>query len=121
MARAGGRRRSATRDGEALGTVEDVFRSGGGEVLVVTGGPRGEVLVPVVSSIVVEFAPREGRIVVDGEALGLGGARAPAARPPLSRGAPAVMGAAADADPRTQPRGDRAPSTDRPTPTTADG
>ncbi len=29
----------ATTDGEALGTVEDVFRSGGGEVLVVTGGP----------------------------------------------------------------------------------
>ncbi len=60
-----------TRDGEALGTVEDVFRSGGGEVLVVTGSPRGEVLVPVVSSIVLDFAPREGRIVVDGEALGL--------------------------------------------------
>ena len=60
-----------TTEGEELGAVEDVFRSGGGEVLVVTGGRRGEVLVPVVSGIVVEFAPREGRIVVDGEALGL--------------------------------------------------
>ncbi len=60
-----------TSDGEALGTVEDVFRSGGGEVLVVSGGDRGEVLVPVVSAIVVDFAPREGRIVVDGIALGL--------------------------------------------------
>ncbi|MET1233029.1 MAG: ribosome maturation factor RimM [Candidatus Limnocylindrales bacterium] len=60
-----------TREGEPLGVVEDVFRSGGGEVLVITGGRRGEVLVPVVSSIVVDFAPREGRIVVDGEALGL--------------------------------------------------
>jgi 16S rRNA processing protein RimM len=60
-----------TRDGEALGVVEDVFRSGGGEVLVITGGRRGEVLVPVVSSIVVDFAPRDGRIVVDGDALGL--------------------------------------------------
>jgi ribosomal 30S subunit maturation factor RimM len=61
-----------TSDGEALGTVEDVFRSGGGEVLVVSGGDRGEVLVPVVSAIVVDFAPRDGRIVVDGIALGLG-------------------------------------------------
>jgi 16S rRNA processing protein RimM len=65
------RARVRTSDGEELGTVKDVFRSGGGEVLVVTGGRRGEVLVPVVSGIVVEFAPREGRIVVDGEALGL--------------------------------------------------
>jgi len=60
-----------TGDGEELGQVEDVFRSGGGEVLIVTGGHRGEVLVPVVSGIVIEFAPRQGRIVVDGEALGL--------------------------------------------------
>lgn len=60
-----------TTENEELGAVEDVFRSGGGEVLVVTGTRRGEVLVPVVSGIVVEFAPREGRIVVDGEALGL--------------------------------------------------
>lgn len=60
-----------TTDGEELGQVEDVFRSGGGEVLVVTGGRRSEVLIPVVSGIVSEFAPREGRIVVDGDALGL--------------------------------------------------
>jgi 16S rRNA processing protein RimM len=58
-------------DGEELGAVEDVFRSGGGEVLVVTGGRRGEVLVPVVGGIVVEFAPREGRVIVNAEALGL--------------------------------------------------
>ena len=62
-------------DGEALGTVDDVFRSGGGEVLVVTGGDRGEVLVPVVGGIVVDFAPREGRIIVDAAALGLEPAR----------------------------------------------
>jgi 16S rRNA processing protein RimM len=60
-----------TSAGEALGGVEDVFRSGGSEVLVVTGGARGEVLVPVVGGIVVEFSPREGRIVVDASALGL--------------------------------------------------
>jgi 16S rRNA processing protein RimM len=60
-----------TSDGEALGTVDDVFRSGGGEVLVVSGSDRGELLVPVVRGIVVDFAPRDGRIVVDGTALGL--------------------------------------------------
>ena len=65
-----------TSAGEALGRVEDVFRSGGGEVLVVTGGRRGEVLVPVVGGIVVEFSPREGRIVVDAESLGLEPVRA---------------------------------------------
>ena len=70
----------ATTSGEVLGLVIDVFRAGGGEVLVVQGGPRGEVLVPVVSAVMVEFAPLEGRIVVDADALDLAGPDA-AARP----------------------------------------
>lgn len=110
----------ATTDGEALGTVEDVFRSGGGEVLVVTGGRRGEVLVPVVSAIVVDFAPRDGRIVVDGEALGLGPERVRRPRGRRSsRGAPGGHGAPRptmepipSAD--TQPPGDPAPPIDPP-------
>ena len=114
----------ATADGEALGTVEDVFRSGGGEVLVVTGGRRGEVLVPVVSAIVVDFAPRDGRIVVDGEALGLGPERVRRPRGRRSsRGAPGghgtprpTMERIASAD--TKPSGDPAPPTD---PSDADG
>ncbi len=57
--------------GEELGTVVDIFRTGGGEILVVRGGRRGEILVPTVRAVVRELAPREGRIVVDGEALGL--------------------------------------------------
>ncbi|MGC8633940.1 MAG: ribosome maturation factor RimM [Candidatus Limnocylindrales bacterium] len=60
-----------TASGEALGQVDDVFRTGGGEVYVVRGGPRGEVLVPAVRSVIREFAPRRGRLVVDAEALGL--------------------------------------------------
>jgi len=60
-----------TSDGEELGRVVDVFRSGGGEVLIVRGGERVEVLVPIVGGIVVEFAPRERRIIVDADALGL--------------------------------------------------
>ena len=61
-----------TRSGDSLGSVEDVFRAGEAEVYVVRG-PRGEILVPAVASVVVELAPREGRIVIDEEALGLTG------------------------------------------------
>jgi 16S rRNA processing protein RimM len=59
-----------TADGEVLGSVTDVFRVGEAEVYEVRG-PRGEILVPAVSSVVRELAPAEKRIVVDGDALGL--------------------------------------------------
>jgi 16S rRNA processing protein RimM len=60
-----------TIDGELLGSVEDIFRVGEGEVFIVRGGQRGEILVPAVTAVVRELAPREGRIVVDPGALGL--------------------------------------------------
>jgi 16S rRNA processing protein RimM len=60
-----------TTDGEVLGTVSEVFRAGAGEVYVVTGGPRGEVLIPAVRSVVTELAPPEGRLVVDAGTLDL--------------------------------------------------
>ncbi|MBX3029134.1 MAG: 16S rRNA processing protein RimM [Chloroflexi bacterium] len=56
--------------GGPLGRVVDVFRAGGGDVFVVRG-PRGEVLVPAVGSVVRELTPAEGRLVVDTDALGL--------------------------------------------------
>ncbi len=62
---------ATTLSGEVLGTVEDIFRAGGGEVYVVRGGPRGELLVPAVRAVIREFAPRDGRLVVDADALGL--------------------------------------------------
>jgi 16S rRNA processing protein RimM len=58
-------------DGTALGTVRDVYRSGGAEIYVVSGGPYGEFDVPGVRAFVRVFAPRRGEIVVDREALGL--------------------------------------------------
>ena len=61
--------------GEALGEVTDVFRVGESEVYVVNG-PRGEILVPAIESMVKELAPAEKRVVVDGEALGLSDAAA---------------------------------------------
>jgi 16S rRNA processing protein RimM len=57
--------------GEALGTVRDVYRSGGAEVYIVDGGPYGEFDVPGVRDFVRIFAPRRGEIVVDVEALDL--------------------------------------------------
>ncbi|MGZ6269950.1 MAG: ribosome maturation factor RimM [Candidatus Limnocylindrales bacterium] len=66
-------------DGTELGTVVDLYRTGGAEVLLVRG-PRGELDVPVVRPLVRIFAPRRGEIVVDGDALGLRG-DAPVAAP----------------------------------------
>lgn len=60
-----------TTDGTSLGSVEDVFRAGGGEVYVVRGGPLGEVLVPGVKNVVVELDPRAGHMIVDPVALAL--------------------------------------------------
>lgn len=58
-------------DGTELGTVRDVYRSGGAEVFLVDGGPFGEFDVPAVRAFVRVFAPRRGEIVVDVEALDL--------------------------------------------------
>jgi len=58
-------------DGTVLGTVRDVYRSGGAEVYIVDGGPYGEFDVPAVRAFVRVFAPRRGEIVVDVEALDL--------------------------------------------------
>jgi 16S rRNA processing protein RimM len=57
--------------GEVMGTVHDVYRSGGAEVYVVSGGPYGEFDVPGVRDFVRIFAPRRGEIVVDPVALDL--------------------------------------------------
>ncbi|HET9614085.1 MAG TPA: ribosome maturation factor RimM [Candidatus Limnocylindrales bacterium] len=77
--------------GEPLGTVRDVYRSGGAEVYVVDGGPYGEFDVPGVRDFVRIFAPRRGEIVVDTDALDLvrpraaGDAQTPRPRAPRRR------------------------------------
>ncbi|HEX2754126.1 MAG TPA: ribosome maturation factor RimM [Candidatus Limnocylindrales bacterium] len=58
-------------DGTVLGTIQDVYRSGGAEVYVVSGGDYGEFDVPAVRDFIRIFAPRRGEIVVDTEALDL--------------------------------------------------
>jgi 16S rRNA processing protein RimM len=81
---------ATTTDGERLGTVQEVFRAGAGEVYVVDGGPRGELLIPAVRDVVVELSPEEGRLIVDATALGL----------PVAALGPSA-GAADDAHPAT--------------------
>lgn len=58
-------------DGTILGTVRDVYRSGGAEIYTVAGGSYGEFDVPGVRPFVRVFAPRRGEIVIDAEALDL--------------------------------------------------
>jgi len=60
-----------TTGGEVLGSVADVFRAGEAEVYVVRGGSLGEILVPAVSTVIVELDPQAGRLVVDAVALNL--------------------------------------------------
>ena len=69
----------STTSGDAIGTVADVFRAGGGEVYVVRGGPLGEIMVPGVKNVVAELDPEAGRMVVDPVALDL------PAKPPRRR------------------------------------
>ena len=59
-------------DGSELGEVVDIYRAGGADVMVVSG-PAGELGVPLIRSVVRVFAPTRGKIVIDGEALGLRG------------------------------------------------
>jgi 16S rRNA processing protein RimM len=60
-----------TTEDEVLGKVTEVFRAGEGEVYIVRGGTRGEVLVPAVQGIITELDPASGHLVVDAVALDL--------------------------------------------------
>lgn len=55
--------RVETEDGQPLGTVTEVLRTGSNDVYVVTGH-QGEVLVPAISTVVVEVDVAGGRIVI---------------------------------------------------------
>src|SRR5258706_444073 len=65
-------------DGTVLGTVQDVYRSGGAEIYTVAGGDYGEFDVPAVRDFIRIFAPRRGAIVVANQAPHL----PPPQRPP---------------------------------------
>jgi 16S rRNA processing protein RimM len=54
-----------------LGIVRDVYRAGGAEVFVVSGGPFGQFDLPAVRAFIRVFAPKRGEIIVDADALDL--------------------------------------------------
>lgn len=58
-------------EGAELGTVRDVYRAGGADVLEVIGGPRGDFDLPIIRPFVRILAPRRGEIVADPESLDL--------------------------------------------------
>ncbi|NPV68557.1 MAG: 16S rRNA processing protein RimM [Anaerolineae bacterium] len=56
--------RVVTTTGEDLGRVTDVLETGANDVFVVTGGLRGEVLIPDIADVVLEVDVENGRITV---------------------------------------------------------
>jgi 16S rRNA processing protein RimM len=55
--------RAVTAGGEPLGTVEDVLDTGANDVFVVRG-PRGEILIPSIASVIQELDLEGGRVVI---------------------------------------------------------
>jgi len=70
--------------GEIIGEITDLYRAGGAEVYVVQTPDGGEIDLPAVAAVIVEFAPREGRIVADltGSELTVRAAKVPRRRGP---------------------------------------
>ncbi len=60
-------------EGAVLGSVQDLYRAGGAEVLVVGGGPAGQFEVPAARPFVRTLDPAGEGIVVDPASLDLGG------------------------------------------------
>jgi 16S rRNA processing protein RimM len=58
-------------EGHDLGVIRDVYRAGSAEVISVDGGTVSPFEMPVVRAFILEWAPREGSIVVDAAALDL--------------------------------------------------
>jgi 16S rRNA processing protein RimM len=107
-------------DGTVLGTVRDVYRSGGAEIYIVDGGPYGEFDVPGVRDFVRIFAPKRGEIVVDADALDLGPPKRNHAaddpdRPRAPRRRPGPRRPKGEPRPSAEPAGEAA-STDAPAP-----
>ena len=70
--------------GEIIGVIRDLYRAGGAEVYVLHTPDGGEIDLPAVAAVIVEFSPREGRIVADltGSEISVRAAKAPRRRGP---------------------------------------
>lgn len=100
--------------GEIIGEVRDLYRAGGAEVYVVHTPDGGEIDLPAVASVIVEFAPREGRIVADltGSELSVRAAKAPRRRGPQKTPGSVASLRAAKASRRPKQRAAKPPAGD---------
>jgi 16S rRNA processing protein RimM len=100
--------------GEIIGEVRDLYRAGGAEVYVVQTPDGGEIDLPAVASVIVEFAPREGRIVADltGSELSVRAAKAPRRRGPQKTPGSVASLRAAKASRRPKQRAAKPPAGD---------
>ena len=100
--------------GEIIGEVNDLYRAGGAEVYVVRTPDGGEIDLPAVASVIVEFAPREGRIVADltGSELTVRAAKAVRRRGPQKTPGSVASLRAAKASRRPKQRASKPPAGD---------
>jgi 16S rRNA processing protein RimM len=100
--------------GEIIGEVHDLYRAGGAEVYVVQTPDGGEIDLPAVASVIVEFAPREGRIVADltGSELTVRAAKAVRRRGPQKTPGSVASLRAAKASRRPKQRATKPPAGD---------
>ena len=100
--------------GEIIGEVRDLYRAGGAEVYVVQTPDGGEIDLPAVASVIVEFAPREGRIVADltGSELSVRAAKVPRRRGPQKTPGSVASLRAAKASRRPKQRATKPPAGD---------
>ena len=100
--------------GEIIGEVRDLYRAGGAEVYVVRTPDGGEIDLPAVASVIVEFAPREGRIVADltGSELTVRAAKAVRRRGPQKTPGSVASLRAAKASRRPKQRASKPPAGD---------
>ena len=100
--------------GEIIGEIRDLYRAGGAEVYVVHTPDGGEIDLPAVAAVIVEFAPREGRIVADltGSELSVRAAKAPRRRGPQKTPGSVASLRAAKASRRPKQRSAKPPAGD---------
>ncbi len=53
-----------TQQGRYLGKIEAIIPTASSDVYVIRDGSGGEILVPAISEVIAEVAPREGRVVI---------------------------------------------------------
>ncbi|MEI6156201.1 MAG: hypothetical protein WCP88_03240 [bacterium] len=100
--------------GEVIGEIRDLYRAGGAEVYVVQTPDGGEIDLPAVAAIIIDFAPREGRIVADltGSELSVRAAKAPRRRGPQKTPGSVASLRAAKASRRPKQRAAKPPAGD---------